>query len=208
MSCCAACLLPPGNSFPEQCQFTLVVPTQYTCYSAFAAGLNEGIKTTCQNPPVLFNAGRHFQNCGKANARRFELLFCGMVAAQTPLKSSTSERLLPHFHTGEALLFFGCASTLKEHINLAPREVTVNEVPTVADKMKLEHWFPWVLLRCPSGRPPGFYKTPIVQPRNPQMLSTPAAGPIKATLDLNYITASLKGITPAVYWGFTSTSRF
>lgn len=157
---------------------------------------------------MLLNAERHFQNCGKANEQVLSCCFCGIIAAQTPLNSTTLDYMLPHFHTGETLLFFGCASTLKEPINLAPREVTVNEVPTVADKMKLEHWFPWALLKCPSGRAPGFYKTPIVQTRNPQMLSTPTAGPIKATLDINYITASLKGITHTVYWGFTSTSRF
>lgn len=106
------------------------------------------------------------------------------------------------------VVVIGGASTLKEHINHAPREVTVNEDSTVADKMKLEHWFPWVLLRCPSGRAPGFYKTPIVQTHNPQMLCTPTAEPIKARLDINYITALLKGITRTVYWGFTSTSLF
>lgn len=137
----------------------------------------------------------------------FELLFCGIVAPQAPLNSTTLECMLPHFHSF-FFFFFGCASTLKEHINHAPREVTVNEVPTVADKMKLEHWFPWALLRCPSGYTPGFYKTPIVQTCNPQTLSTPTAGPIKATSDINYITASLKGRTHTVYRGFTSTSRF
>lgn len=105
----------------------------------------------------------------------FELLFCGIVAAQAPLNSTTLECMLPHFSHWWNSSFFGCASTLMEHINHAPREVTVNEVPTVADKMKLEHWFPWVLLRCPSGRAPSFYKTPIVQTRNPQTLSTPTA---------------------------------
>lgn len=37
------------------------------------------------------------------------------------------------------VVVIGGASTLKEHINHAPREVTVNEDSTVADKMKLEH---------------------------------------------------------------------
>lgn len=71
----------------------------------------------------------------------FELLFCVIGAAQTPLNRTTLEGMLPHFHSVETLLFWGggCASASKEHINHAPGEVTVNEVPTLADKMKLEH---------------------------------------------------------------------
>lgn len=83
----------------------------------------KGLKPPVRIPPCYWMQ-RHFQNCGKANALSFELLFCGIVAAHTPLKSTTLECMLPHFHTGETLLFFGCASTLKEHINHAPREVT------------------------------------------------------------------------------------
>lgn len=156
-------------------------------------------------PPVFLNAERHFQNCGKANARRF---WVAVLWNRCSSDTTESHHFRMHATTfSHFFFFFGCASTLKDLINHAPREVTVNEVPTVADKMKLEHWFPWVLLKCPSGRAPGFYKTPIVQTRSPQSPSTPTAGPIKATLDINYITASLKGITHTVCWGFTSTSR-
>lgn len=35
-------------------RFTLLVPTQYTCYSAFTAGSSKSIKTTCQNPPLVW----------------------------------------------------------------------------------------------------------------------------------------------------------
>lgn len=85
------------------------------------------------------------------------LLLCVTVAAQSLLywiASSTLELVAPHFHHSEARSF---ATTSKEHINHAAREVTVNEAPTVADKIKLEHRFPWVPLRCPSGRARGLW---------------------------------------------------
>lgn len=78
---------------------------------------------------------------------------------------------------------FFFAGTSKEHINHVPREVTVNKAPTVADKIKLEHWFPWVLLRCPSGRAPGLRSLSIVQTHKPPLPTTSSLRPIKATLD-------------------------
>lgn len=123
--CCLPATVSANNAGVRCCYLS-----QYTCRSAFAAGLSSRIKPTCQNPPVLFNAKRHFRNGGTAKADRFW--------------AATTSR------TGETPLS-------KEHINLAPGEVTVNEVPSVAGKSEVGAFVKRVVLRCPSGRAPGVF---------------------------------------------------
>lgn len=142
-------------SFCEQC-------TRFHCWyplNTHVILLSQLVRVTGLKPPARIRLCYWMQwAISKSVTKQLDAslvaLFVGIVAPESRLNSATLECTLPHFH-----IFFSscCASTLKKHINHAPREVTVNEVPTVADKMKLEHWFPWVLLRCPSGRAPWFF---------------------------------------------------
>lgn len=101
MSCCAAWLLPPGNSFCEQCTSLHCWYPLNTHYCAFTAGSSKSIKATCQKPPLVWMQ----KTILKILAKQMQFWDEGLWNHCSSVTTEWHHFRMPHLRAGKTLFF-------------------------------------------------------------------------------------------------------